>query len=62
MQDHFGLHTKTPTDAQINAGAEALRRVEQGGRILREWHQLPVSTQKKWREKAKAVLAAGLNA
>lgn len=59
--DHFGLHTKTPTQNQIDTGADALRRIEQGGRLLRKWDDLPKSTKDKWRAKAEAVLSAGMN-
>lgn len=61
VPDHFGLHIKTPTQNQIDTGADALRRVEQGGRLLRKWDDLPNGTKEKWRTKAKAVLAAGFN-
>lgn len=62
VPDHFGLHTKTPSQKQIDTGADALRRVEQGGRLLRKWDDLPNATKEKWRAKAKTVPAAGLNA
>ncbi len=46
------------SDRKIDAGAEALRQLEQGGRILRSWDDLPNSDKKKWRNKSKAVLTA----
>ncbi|MDE2096819.1 MAG: hypothetical protein KGL39_06190 [Patescibacteria group bacterium] len=46
------------TDQRIDAGADALRRHEQGGRILRPWLELPIATKRKWREKAEIVLRA----
>jgi len=46
------------SSAKLDAGAEALRQVEQGGRLLRVWADLPNSDRKKWRLKALAVLAA----
>jgi hypothetical protein len=47
-----------PSPAQIDAGAEALRQYEQGGRILRKWEDLPNSDKRKWRDKATVVLRA----
>lgn len=46
------------TTEQIDAGAEALRQHEQGGRKLNFWVTLPNSTKRKWRDKAMAVLNA----
>ena len=43
---------------QIDCGADALRRYEQGGKMLRDWGDLPTSTKKKWREKAQVVMGA----
>lgn len=43
---------------QIDCGADALRRYEQGGKMLRDWDDLPTSTKKKWREKAQLVMDA----
>ena len=48
------------SDAQVDAGAEALRQIEQGGRLLRTWNDLPNSDKRKWRVKATAVLRASL--
>ncbi len=56
----MGFSTVAFTLAQIDAGAEALRQREQGGRILRSWDSLPNSAKKKWREKAETVLRAAL--
>ena len=49
-----------PTVRQVDAGAEALRQHEQGGRLLRKWDDLPARDRKKWREKAECVLHATL--
>ena len=46
------------TPDEIDCGADALRRYEQGGKMLRNWTVLPTATKKKWREKASIVLAA----
>ncbi len=43
---------------EIDCGADALRRYEQGGKMLRDWIDLPTTTKKKWREKAGVVLSA----
>jgi hypothetical protein len=63
VPDHFGLHVKEPTEAQINAGAKALRERMQGGAkaTLRPWRQIPNSSKKKWRDYAMVVLCASLN-
>ncbi len=50
--------TFAPTSGQVDAGAEALRQKEQGGRRLRAWDDLPNSDKKKWRDKATLVLLA----
>lgn len=50
-----------PTARQIDAGAEALRQHEQGGRILRPWADLPNSDKKKWRLKAQLVLRSAFD-
>jgi hypothetical protein len=46
------------TIQQVDAGAEALRQLEQGGKKLRAWDDLPNSTKNLWREKARVVLDA----
>ena len=46
------------TPDEIDCGADALRRYEQGGKMLREWSDLPAATKKKWREKVSVVLSA----
>lgn len=46
------------TPDEIDCGADALRRYEQGGKMLRLWADLPNGTKKKWREKASVVLSA----
>lgn len=46
------------SSAQLDAGAEALRQHEQGGRLLRAWETLPNSDKKKWRIKASVVYEA----
>lgn len=43
---------------EIDCGADALRRYEQGGKMLRDWRDLPSGTKKKWREKVGVVLSA----
>lgn len=49
-----------PTQEEIDRGAETLRQIEQGGRILRPWGQLTNSDRKKWRTKAEAVIRAAI--
>jgi hypothetical protein len=49
-----------PSDAQIDAGAEALRQRLQGGKKLKPWPQLPNSVKRKWRDYAAVVLCAAL--
>lgn len=44
--------------SKVECGADALRRFEQGGRLIREWKDLPAATKKKWVEKASVVLEA----
>lgn len=46
------------TQEQVDAGAEALRQYEQGGRLLRSWEMLSDAEKKKWHKKAEAVLKA----
>jgi hypothetical protein len=46
------------TQEQIDAGAEALRQHEQGGKRLNSWSLLPNSIKRKWRDKAITVLNA----
>lgn len=46
------------TPDEIDSGADALRRYEQGGKMLRMWDDLPTATKKKWREKVGVVLSA----
>jgi hypothetical protein len=58
VADHFGLHTRTPTEAEIDRGAKALRERQMSGKKLNAWETLPTSTKKKWREHAEAVLRA----
>jgi len=58
VADVFGLHTFTPTEHQIDAGAKALRERQMAGRITRPWETVPKSEQKKWRGHAEAVLKA----
>lgn len=54
------MTTDNVPDAEIEAGAEALRQREQGGRILRAWADLPNTDKRKWRDKAAVVLYAAL--
>lgn len=58
VADVFGLHVRTPTDAEIDRGAKALRERQMTGRITRSWDTVPKSEQKKWREHAETVLKA----
>jgi sensor domain CHASE-containing protein len=58
VADVFGLHTRTPTEAEIDRGAKALRERQMAGRITRAWDTVPKSEQKKWRGHAEAVLRA----
>lgn len=60
VADVFGLHGRNPTDPEIDRGAEALRQLEQGGRLLRSWNSLRPSEKRKWLDKAGAVLRAAL--
>ncbi|MDE2096813.1 MAG: hypothetical protein KGL39_06160 [Patescibacteria group bacterium] len=46
------------TPKQIDCGADALRRHEQGGKMLRDWEDLPSGVKRKWREKAEVVISA----
>lgn len=46
------------TEAQIDAGAQVLRDLQQGHRMLRRWVELPKADKRKWREYATAVLNA----
>ena len=48
-------------EKQIDAGANALRQCQQGGKKLTPWFDLPNATKKKWREYAKIVLTAAAN-
>lgn len=50
-----------PTAKQIDAGAEALRQHEQGGKRLRPWEELPNCDKKKWHIKAQLVLRAAFD-
>lgn len=52
--------TATPTQLQIDAGAEALRQRQMSGKITRPWSALPNSDKRKWREYAEAVLRAAM--
>lgn len=61
VPDHFGLFIKSPSEAQIDAGAAALRQRLQGHRCLRVWAELPASSKRKWRDYAAVVLTAALN-
>lgn len=47
-------------DEAVDAGAKALRAHDMKGRITVEWDRLPNSQKRKWREKAKVVLAASV--
>jgi len=58
VADVFGLHTRTPTESEIENGADALRKRQMSGRITRAWDTLPKADKKKWREHAEAVLNA----
>lgn len=58
VADVFGLHTRTPTDTEIERGADALRKRQMSGRITRAWETLPKADKKKWRDHAEAVLKA----
>ncbi len=46
------------SEDELDCGADALRRYEQGGKNLNLWEQLPNSTKKKWRDKVNVVLNA----
>lgn len=59
--DYFGLHGRKPTESEIDRGAQALRRLEQGGRVIRQWSDLPLNVKRKWRDKARVVLKAALS-
>lgn len=49
---------KKPTGEEIDAGAEALRQHDQGGKKLRPWAELPNSAKRKWRDRASIVFSA----
>jgi hypothetical protein len=53
---------ETISTEMIDAGAEALRGRLQGGKMLRDWRQLPNSSKKKWRDYAAVVLTAASTA
>jgi len=55
-------HLMKTLATQIDAGAEALRQHEHGGRLLRTWGSLPNVDKKKWRIKVQLVLRAMLDA
>ena len=46
------------SEADVEAGAEALRQHSQGGKQLREWTALPNSVKAKWRATVSVVLTA----
>lgn len=46
------------TAKQLDAGADALRKFEMAGRILRQWEDISAAQKRSWREKANAVLEA----
>lgn len=52
--------TWNPTQDEIDRGAEALRQIEQGGRLLRPWEMLSNTDKRKWRAKAEAVIRAAI--
>ena len=43
---------------KLELAADALRRLEQGSKMLMEWSKLPKSTRRKWENKALVVLHA----
>ena len=47
---------------EIDAGAQALRDLLQGGKRLTEWSQLPNSRKRKWLDYAACVLTAAASA
>jgi hypothetical protein len=54
-----GVRDKSlPTEAQIDAGAKALRDRQMAGRITRPWDDLPNTDKRKWRDHARCVLTA----
>ncbi len=46
------------TQDELEAAADALRRLEQAGKRLRDWRDLPKATQAKWTLKALCVIEA----
>lgn len=50
------------SQAEIDAGAQALRQRQTSGRITRSWNELPNSDKRKWRDHAACVLTAALSA
>lgn len=50
------------SEEEIDAGAQALRNRLQAGKRLNEWHTLPNSTKRKWRDYAACVLTAAVSA
>lgn len=49
-----------PTDGEIDRGGKALRERQMGGKITRDWDDLPKSDKRKWLEHAEAVLRAAI--
>lgn len=52
---------RLPTEDEIDAGADALRQHDQGGKKLRLWDDLPNSAKRKWRERVSVVFLAAIN-
>jgi hypothetical protein len=50
------------SEIEIDAGAQALRDRQIGGRVLTPWQKLPKATKRKWRDHAAAVLTAAVSA
>ena len=46
------------TEREIDAGAQALRQLEQRGRLLHNWADLSDADRREWHEKATVVLRA----
>lgn len=55
MTDHA---SDRPSQAEIDAGAKALRQRQMAGRITLDWSMVPNTDRKKWRDHSEAVLLA----
>lgn len=52
--------TPTLDEHRVEAVADTLRRLEQGGKRLNDWKNLPKATKRKWCDKVTAAITAYL--